>query len=60
MPDHPPYPITPRWVKVQGIFVLGLVLLVVGMSTGLIHLEGGGHGPVGGATGVHTPPAGSH
>lgn len=41
---------TPRWVKIQGVFVVLLLLIVVGMSSGLINpalfgLEGGGHGP---------------
>lgn len=31
---------TPRWVKVQGVFVLLLMLIVTAMSAGLI----GGHG----------------
>ena len=60
MADQPSYPITPRWVKIQGIFVVGLVLLVIGMSTGAIHLEGGGHGQAGDAATNHTPPEGSH
>ena len=60
MAELPPFPATPRWVKVQGIFVIGLVLIVIGMSTGLIHMEGGGHGPASDAPPVHTPPEGSH
>jgi hypothetical protein len=42
MADPPPYPGTPRWVKIFGI-VVGILamLLVVVMFTGL----GGPHGP---------------
>lgn len=41
MTDPPPYPGTPRWVKVFGIIAIGLVLLVV-----ILLLTGGpGHGP---------------
>jgi hypothetical protein len=42
MADLPPYPGTPRWVKVFGIIALGLVLLVV-----ILLLTGGPgrHGP---------------
>ncbi|MDR6224028.1 hypothetical protein [Desmospora profundinema] len=41
MADPPPYPGTPRWVKVSGIIVIALVLLLV-----IIMLFGGGdHGP---------------
>ena len=39
-PDRPPYPGTPRWVKVFGIIVIVLVLLFV-----ILHLAGGGFGP---------------
>jgi hypothetical protein len=59
MADRPPYPGTPRWVKVSGIVVIVLVLLVV-----VLHLAGavrdhgpGRHMPAGGAGG-DTPPAG--
>jgi hypothetical protein len=46
MANRPPYPGTPRWVKVFGIGVIVVVLLVVvGMFIG-----GGEHGP-----GRHTP-----
>lgn len=45
MADPPPYPGTPRWVKVFGIIVLVLVLLLVARV-----LIGGGHGP-----GRHAP-----
>ena len=42
MADLPPYPGTPRWVKVFGIIAIGLVLLVV-----ILLLTGGPgrHGP---------------
>ncbi len=47
MADSPPYPGTPRWVKVFGIIALVLVLLF-----GAHMLFGGSsHGP-----GRHTPP----
>lgn len=48
--DRPPYPGTPRWVKVSGIIVIVLVLLVVVVlvaATALgLHTPGGpgGHG----------------
>jgi hypothetical protein len=45
MANRPPYPGTPRWVKVFGIIILVVVLLVV--ATVFI---GGEHGP-----GRHTP-----
>jgi hypothetical protein len=46
MANRPPYPGTPRWVKVFGIIVIVVVLLGV-----VIMLIGGGeHGP-----GRHTP-----
>lgn len=40
---------TPRWVKVQGAFILLLILLVIAMSAGLI----GGHGDMHGAPSDH-------
>jgi hypothetical protein len=42
MADLPPYPGTPRWVKVFGIIAIGLVLLIV-----ILLLTGGPgrHGP---------------
>lgn len=52
MTDLPPYPGTPRWVKVFGIITLIAVMLFV-----LVHLTGGGlahlidHG-----MGGHSPP----
>ena len=57
MADRPPYPGTPRWVKVFGIIILVLVLLVVIIVfTGV----GGEHGPgrhaPSGDTGGDTPP----
>jgi hypothetical protein len=45
MANRPPYPGTPRWVKVFGIIVIVAVLLVVA-----IMFVGGEHGP-----GRHTP-----
>ena len=45
MANRPPYPGTPRWVKVFGIIVIVLVLLVVARV-----FIGGEHGP-----GRHTP-----
>ena len=59
MADQLHYPGMPRWVKVQGIFALGLVLLVMGMSTGLIHMERGDIGSAGGIL-QHAPPASGH
>ena len=50
MADPPPYPGTPRWVKVFGIIVIVVVVLVVaGMFIG-----GGEHGP-----GRHTKSGGA-
>jgi hypothetical protein len=46
MANRPPYPGTPRWVKVFGIIVIVLVLLVAAM----MFIAGGEHGP-----GRHTP-----
>jgi hypothetical protein len=46
MANRPPYPGTPRWVKVFGIIVIVAVLLVVAM----MFIGGGEHGP-----GRHTP-----
>lgn len=40
MADRPPYPGTPRWVKVFGIIVIVVVLLVVAKI-----FIGGEHGP---------------
>ena len=46
MANRPPYPGTPRWVKVFGIIVIVLVLLVVAR----MFIGGGEHGP-----GRHAP-----
>jgi hypothetical protein len=46
MANRPPYPGTPRWVKVFGIIVIVVVLLAVAMMV----ISGGEHGP-----GRHTP-----
>jgi hypothetical protein len=60
MADPPPYPGTPRWVKVFGIILLVVVLLIVIL---LFTRGPGGHGPgrhiSSGATGGHTPPEGA-
>ena len=45
MADRPPYPGTPRWVKVFGIIAIVVVLLVVARM-----FIGGEHGP-----GRHAP-----
>ena len=45
MANRPPYPGTPRWVKVIGIFVIVVVLVVIAAM-----FIGGEHGP-----GRHTP-----
>ena len=51
MADLPPYPGTPRWVKIAGIIAVVLVVLVsIIMLTGV----GGGHGP-----GRHMPSGGA-
>ncbi len=41
MANRPPYPGTPRWVKVFGIIFIVVVLLVVGF----MFIGGGEHGP---------------
>ena len=46
MADPPPYPGTPRWVKVFGIVLVVVVLLVVAV----MFISGGEHGPA-----RHTP-----
>jgi hypothetical protein len=46
MANRPPYPGTPRWVKVFGIILIVVVLLVVAR----MFIGGGEHGP-----GRHTP-----
>ena len=54
MANPPPYPGTPRWVKVSGIVVGVLVLLVVF----LLHVGGGPrHNIPSGDTGGPTPPS---
>ena len=54
MTDRPPYPGTPRWVKVSGIVTLIVVVLVVIAMFAV----GGNHGPgrhmPSGGAGVHT------
>ena len=56
-PDRPPYPGTPRWVKVFGIIGIVLVLLVVIIMFAGV---GGEHGPgrhvPSGAPSGHAPP----
>jgi hypothetical protein len=46
MANRPPYPGTPRWVKVFGIIVIVVAVLVVAW----MFIGGGEHGP-----GRHTP-----
>jgi hypothetical protein len=66
MADSPPYPGTPRWVKVFGIIALVVVLLfVILMFTrgpGGRHGPGrhspGGDAPGASSTGGHIPPSG--
>jgi len=41
MANRPPYPGTPRWVKVFGIIVIVVVLLVAAV----MFISGGEHGP---------------
>jgi hypothetical protein len=41
MANRPPYPGTPRWVKVFGIIVIVVVLLVAAV----MYISGGEHGP---------------
>ena len=57
MAGSPPYPGTPRWVKVSGIIALVLVLLVVIMMI----IGPGDHGPgrhaPSGGPGGQTPPS---
>jgi hypothetical protein len=58
MANRPPYPGTPRWVKVFGIVVIVVVLLVVAMMM----FVGGEHGPgrhaPSGDAGGQVPPSG--
>lgn len=52
MTDQPPYPGTPRWVKVSVVIIIVLLLLVAfAIVTGL----GGPHGP-----GRHLTPGAAH
>ena len=55
MVDPPPYPGTPRWVKVFGIIALVLVLLFVILLSPACRHGPGRHTPPGGPGG-HTPP----
>lgn len=66
MADPPPYPGTPRWVKIFGIIALAVVLLffILLFTKGL-----GGHGPgrhmssggsPSGVTGDRAAPGGAH
>ncbi|MBA2413952.1 MAG: hypothetical protein H0V63_14195 [Burkholderiaceae bacterium] len=61
MADLPPYPGTPRWVKVFGVIVLAVVLLFVIL---LVTRGPGGHGPGRHAsaadTGAHVLPEDGH
>ena len=68
MANRPPYPGTPRWVKVFGIIVIVVVLLVVaGMFIGGEHGPGrhtqsgdaGGQVPPYGVVEAHVPLEGS-
>jgi hypothetical protein len=56
MANPPPYPGTPRWVKVFGIIVIVVVLLVVtGMFIGGSEHGPGHHAPSGDAGGQVPP-----
>jgi hypothetical protein len=66
MANRPPYPGTPRWVKVLGIIAIFLVLLVVimlltGHGPGRHTLSGhaGGQVPPSSVMEDHAPPEGS-
>jgi hypothetical protein len=52
IPARKPNSGMPRWVKVQGVFVILLVVVVVGMFAGVFNIGllpgGGGHGMHGG------------
>jgi hypothetical protein len=56
--NRPPYPGTPRWVKVFGIVVIVVVLLVAAV----LFIGGGKHGPLrhapSGDAGGQAPPSG--
>jgi hypothetical protein len=67
MADRPPYPGTPRWVKVFGIIAIVVVLLVVfmlltGHGPGRHTPSGhaGGEGPPTNVMEEHAPPEGGH
>jgi hypothetical protein len=57
MANRPPYPGTPRWVKVFGIVVIVVVLLIVAV----MFFGGGEHGPLrhapSGDAGSQVPPS---
>lgn len=59
MVDQPPYPGTPRWVKISGV-ILGLLILLAAIL--MVSGIGGPHGPgrhlSPADTGNQTPPAG--
>ena len=59
MANRPPYPGTPRWVKVLGIIVIVAILLVVA----IMFISGGRHGPgrhsPSGGAGGQVPPSGA-
>ena len=66
MANRPPYPGTPRWVKVTGIIVGVLVLVFVillfirgpgGHGPGM-HGGGGGEAPASSVVEYHAPPEG--
>jgi hypothetical protein len=62
MADAPPYPGTPRWVKVSGTIAAVLaVVFVILQLTGVIGRHGpgrhGGHEPSSGGAEDHAPPA---
>jgi hypothetical protein len=69
MANRPPYPGTPRWVKVFGIIVIVVVLLVVArIFIGGEHGPGrhapsgdtGGQVPLSSVMEDHVPPEGGH
>jgi hypothetical protein len=53
MADSPPYPGTPRWVKVFGIIAVVVVLLFVILM--FTRGSGGRHGPGRHSSGGHAP-----
>jgi hypothetical protein len=60
MADLPPYPGMPRWVKLSGILVIGLLVLVgIMVLTGVGGPHGPGrHAPSGDAAGDASPDGG--